>query len=157
VAAFPEVEMRHFGLIPVAGVFIAASLSGCASAGYRPPDSASRPEIISSAEIARSSSTNVWDLLRKRARMYNFAEDRFGRPRFITTKRGASTIVLAGSDNPLVLIDGARLGDVAALRDMPTDAVESIELQSGINGTSSQGTNAVAGVIYIHTKEASST
>jgi outer membrane cobalamin receptor len=89
--------------------------------------------------------------------MYNFSEDRYGRPRRITTKRGASTIVLAGSDSPLVLVDGARLGDVAALRDMPTDAVESIELQSGITGTSAQGTNAVAGVIYIHTKEASST
>ena len=55
-----------------------------------------------------------------------------------------------------MLIDGARLTDVAALRDMSTDSVESIELQNGINGTSSQGTNAPAGVIYIHTKEASS-
>src|SRR5712671_912411 len=134
--------MRHFGLVPVAGVFIAASLSGCATAGYRPRDSTSRPEIISSAEIARSSSTNVWDLLRKRARQYNFAEDRYGRPRLITTKRGRSTIALAGSDSPLILIDGARLSDVAALRDMSTDSVESIELQSGINGTSGQGTNA---------------
>ena len=88
--------------------------------------------------------------------MYNFAEDRYGRPRRITTKRGASTINLAGSDSPLVLVDGARLSDVAALRDMPTDSVDSIELQSGISGTSGQGTNAVAGVIYIHTKEASS-
>jgi outer membrane cobalamin receptor len=148
--------MRHSRLIPVAGVFIAASLSGCATSGYRPPETTRRREIITAEEIASSSCTNVWDLLRKRARTYNFAEDRYGRPRFITTKRGRSTIVLAGSDSPLVLVDGARLGDVAALRDMPTDAVESIELQSGINGTSSQGTNAVAGVIYIHTKEASS-
>ena len=148
--------MRHSRLIPVAGVFVAASLSSCATAGYRPPEAARHPEIISAEEIARSSCTNVWDLLRKRARMYNFAEDRYGRPRFITTKRGRSTIVLAGSDSPLILVDGARLGDVSALRDMPTDAVDSIELQSGISGTSAQGTNAVAGVIYIHTKEASS-
>lgn len=148
--------MRHCSLIPVAGVFFAATLSGCATAAHRSTESAARPDIISADEIARSASTNVWDLLRRRARQYNFAEDRYGRPRFITTKRGRSTISLAGSDAPLVMIDGARLTDVAALRDMPTDAVESIELQSGINGTSAHGTNACAGVIYIHTREASS-
>ena len=147
--------MHRNCLAPFAAAFLAATLSSCATPGYHPP-ATTRTDIITAEEIAHSSSTNVWDLLRKRARMYNFAEDRYGRPRFITTKRGRSTITLAGSDTPLVLVDGARLGDVSALRDMPTDAVESIELQSGINGTSSQGTGAVAGVIYIHTKEASS-
>ena len=149
--------MRQFNRVRVAGIFFAASLSSCATTGHRSTEPPARADFISSDEIARSSSTNVWDLLRRRARQYNFAEDRYGRPRNITTKRGRSTIALAGSDSPLVLIDGARLTDVAALRDMSTDSVESIEIQSGINGTSSQGTNAVAGVIYIHTKEASST
>ena len=149
--------MRHFNWVPVAGFFFAASLSSCATSGHRSMEPPPRADFISSGEIARSSSTNVWDLLRKRAKQYTFAEDRYGRPRFITTKRGRSTMVLAGSDMPLVLIDGARLTDVSALRDMSTDSVESIELQSGINGTSAQGTGAVAGVIYIHTKEASST
>ncbi|HEV7389567.1 MAG TPA: TonB-dependent receptor plug domain-containing protein [Gemmatimonadaceae bacterium] len=148
--------MHQLRAAPLAGFLIAAFLVGCATPGYMPSTTSSRPDIISAEEIARSSSTNVWDLLRKRARMYNFAEDRYGRPRLITTKRGASTINVAGSDSPLVLVDGARLSDVGALRDMPTDAVDSIELQSGISGTSGQGTNAVAGVIYIHTKEASS-
>ena len=149
--------MRQFNWVPVAGIFFAASLSSCATTGHRSTEPPARADFISSDEIARSSSTNVWDLLRKRAKQYTFAEDRYGRPRFITTKRGRSTMVLAGSDMPLVLIDGARLTDVSALRDMSTDSVESIELQSGINGTSAQGTGAVAGVIYIHTKEASST
>jgi outer membrane cobalamin receptor len=149
--------MRHRHWIPVAGLLLAASLTGCVTGSHRsssaPP---ARADLISSEEIARSSSTNVWDLLRRRARQYNFAEDRFGRPRFIRSKHGQSTVSLAGADSPLVLIDGARLSDVAALRDMPTDSIDSIELQSGITGTSSQGTNACAGVIYIHTKEASS-
>jgi outer membrane cobalamin receptor len=148
--------MRHYRLRSVAGFFVAASLAGCATSNYHVPEGAGHTDIITEQEIAKSSCTNVWDLLRKRARMYNYAEDRYGRPRFITTKRGVSTIALVGSDSPMVVIDGARLVDVAALRDMPTDSVQSIELQSGITGTSSQGTNAVAGVIYIHTKEASS-
>jgi outer membrane cobalamin receptor len=149
--------MRQLHWGPVAGLVIAASLTSCATSGHRSTETPARADVISSEEIARSSSTNVWDLLRRRARQYNFAEDRYGRPRFIRTKRGQSTVLLAGADSPLVLIDGARLSDVAALRDMPTDSIDSIELQSGINGTSSQGTNACAGVIYIHTKEASST
>ena len=147
--------MHRIGWAPLAGAALAASLGSCAPSAYQ-AGSGARADLITAEQIAHSSCTNVWDLLRKRARMYNYAEDRYGRPRFITTKRGASTIALAGSDSPMVLIDGARLSDVAALRDMPTDAVESIEIQSGINGTSSQGTGAVAGVIYIHTKEASS-
>ena len=149
--------MRQLHWVPVAGLFLAASLSGCASSSHRSPGTAARPDVISSDEIARSSATNAWDLLRKRARQYNFAEDRYGRPRFIRSKHGQSTVLLAGADSPLVLVDGARLVDVAALRDMPTDSIDSIELQGGISGTSSQGTNACAGVIYIHTKEASST
>lgn len=148
--------MRHSRLNAVAPFFIAASLTGCATSGYHAPEGAGHTDIITQQEIAKSSCTNVWDLLRKRARMYNYAEDFYGRPKYITTNRGRSTISIAGSDSPMIVVDGARLGDVAALRDMPTDSVESIELQSGITGTATQGTNAVAGVIYIHTKEASS-
>lgn len=148
--------MRHVRWVPVGCLFFAASLSSCATSSHRSIESGHRADLITAAEIARSSSTNVWDLLRRRARQYNFAEDRYGRPRFITTKRGRSTILLAGSDTPLVLVDGARLTDVASLRDMSCDSVESIELQSGINGTSAHGTDATAGVIYIHTREASS-
>jgi outer membrane cobalamin receptor len=53
------------------------------------------------------------------------------------------------------VIDGARVSDFTALRDLPADAISSIELLSGITGTAAQGTNAAAGVIYIHTWEAS--
>jgi outer membrane cobalamin receptor len=62
---------------------------------------------------------------------------------------------MADSDTPMILIDGARVSDFAALRDLPADAISSIELLNGITGTASQGTNAAAGVIYIHTWEAS--
>ena len=148
--------MRQMVWIPAAGLCFATSLTGCATAGYRTTEPAARTDVISSAEIARSASTNVWDLLRRRASQYDFSEDRYGHPRQITTKRGRSTLILAASDTPLVLVDGARLTDVSVLRDMPTDSIESIELQNGISGTSQQGTNACAGVIYIHTREASS-
>jgi hypothetical protein len=133
----------------------AASLVGCVTPSRRPPDQTASAQTISAEEIARSGFTNAWDLLRARARRYDFYEDRYGRPRGIKTRHGRSTISMADSDTPMILVDGARIVDFGALRDLPTDAISSIELLNGITGTASQGTNAAAGVIYIHTWEAS--
>lgn len=148
--------MQLASSISVTGFLLAFTLAGCVSATRVGEKEARRADFIGPDEISRSPSTNAWDLLRNRVRQYDFAEDRYGRPRSIRTKRGRSTIVVADSDTPLVLVDGARLTDFGVLRDMPTGAIASIELLSGINGTSAQGTNAAAGVIYIHTWEASS-
>ncbi|HEX6628331.1 MAG TPA: Plug domain-containing protein [Gemmatimonadaceae bacterium] len=135
---------------------IAASLVACASAPRRSPEaSASQSLTFTSDEIARSGFTNAWDFLRAKARRYDFYQDRFGRPRGIKTRRGRSTIYMADSDSPMIVVDGARLSDFTALRDLPCDAISSIEILNGISGTASQGTNAAAGVIYIHTWEAS--
>src|SRR2546421_636626 len=73
----------------------------------------------------------------------------------VKPSRGRSTINIADSDSPMIVVDGARVSDFSALRDLPCDAISSIEILSGISGTVSQGTNASAGVIYIHTWEAS--
>jgi outer membrane cobalamin receptor len=142
---------RSFVLVFV----VAASLAGCVSAPRKSPGQTAPTQTISADEIARSGFNNAWDLLRARARRYDFYEDRYGRPRGIKTRRGRSTINMADSDTPMILVDGARVSDFGALRDLPTDAISSIELLNGISGTVSQGTNAAAGVIYIHTWEAS--
>ena len=134
----------------------AALLSGCVSPSRTPRELASNStETFTADQIARSGFTNAWDFLRARARHYDFYEDRYGHPRGIKTRRGRSTINMAGSDMPMILIDGARLSDFTALRDLPADAISSIDLLSGITGTAAEGTNAAAGVIYIHTWEAS--
>jgi len=137
-------------------VLSAALLGACVSPSRTPRELATNStETFTAEQIARSGFTNAWDFLRARARRYDFYEDRYGRPRGIKTRRGRSTINMAGSDMPMILIDGARLSDFTALRDLPADAISSIELMSGITGTAAQGTNAAAGVIYIHTWEAS--
>jgi hypothetical protein len=136
-------------------VVVTASMIGCVSPSRQSREPVPRTETISAEEIARSGFTNAWDFLRARARRYDFYEDRYGRPRGIKTRRGRSTINMADSDTPMILVDGARVSDFGALRDLPIDAISSIELLSGITGTVAQGTNAAAGVIYIHTWEAS--
>ena len=136
-------------------LIVAASFVGCVTPSAKPLGQTASTQTISADEIARSGFNNAWDLLRARARRYDFYEDRYGRPRGIKTRRGRSTINMADSDTPMILVDGARLSDFGALRDLATDAISSIELLNGISGTASQGTNAAAGVIYIHTWEAS--
>ena len=135
----------------------AIAFSGCAyfRTSTTPPTDRPSAQFITSEEIARSGVSNAWDLLRVRARAYEFGEDRYGRPRVIRTRRGRSTLSVTGADQPLIVLDGARLIDLAHLRDLSVGAIESVELLNGIAGTATQGTNASAGVIYIHTWEAS--
>ncbi len=140
---------RFFGF-----VLVLTLIAACAPSWRSPRDNA-QVGLISADEIARSASTNAWDLLRSRARQYEFSEDQYGRPTLVRTRRGRSTINVASADIPLIIIDGARLTDLGVLRDLSTESIQSVELLSGIGGTVSQGTNAGAGVIYIHTWEAS--
>ena len=146
--------MRRHGFLIYA--LAAAPMIGCVNRAPSPGErTANSTEIFSADQISRSGFTNAWDFLRARARRYDFYEDRYGRPRGIRMRRGRSTINIADSDIPMIVVDGARVSDFTALRDLPTDAISSIELLTGITGTAAEGTNASAGVIYIHTWEAS--
>lgn len=149
--------MRQFRLPSLSLAVSAIALSGCAYfRSTTPPAERPNPQFITAEQIAHSGTNNAWDLLRARARGYDFAEDRYGRPRSIRTRRGRSTLNMADADAPMIVIDGARLIDIATLRDLPVQAIESVELLGGIAATAAQGTNASAGLIYVHTWEASS-
>lgn len=135
---------------------VSAGIAGCQSLGT-PGDipRASDQRVITSDIIERSAAGNVWDLLRQEAHGYDYREDRNGLPVTITTHHGISSISLVDAGSPVLIIDGARINDYRYLREIPIGSVDRIELLSGINGTATQGTNAGAGVIYIHTKSAS--
>ncbi|HXF24526.1 MAG TPA: TonB-dependent receptor plug domain-containing protein [Gemmatimonadaceae bacterium] len=139
------------------GVAAVASLLACATAGVQKGDRASNGTVtITQEQIARTSATSAWEVLKNEVRRYTYKEDRSGRPLRIVAQRGVSSIILSDSDAPMVIIDGARLTDIAALAQLPASGISSIEILSGIRGSGSQGTNASAGVIYIHTRDASS-
>jgi outer membrane cobalamin receptor len=144
--------MRHFSLIAIASC---ASFVACAPAMRESAETPTKTDVITAEEISRAGYSNAWELLRKRARQYDFAEDQFGQPKEVHTRRGRSTISIASADTPLILIDGARVLDLGFLRDLSTGSIQSVELLGGIRGTVAQGTNAAAGVISIHTWEAS--
>ncbi|HMA24363.1 MAG: TonB-dependent receptor, partial [Gemmatimonas sp.] len=115
-------------------------------------ESAFRDIVISGDQIDAEHAQNAWDVLRRLVPRYSYSEDRAGRPLSINGHRGRSSIALSNSESPIVIVDGARLNSLDVLQQMPTDAIDRIEVRRGARGTTIEGTNAGAGVIYIHTR-----
>jgi len=148
--------MRH-GQFPttVLAACCLATIAACVStrpANYAGKGSQFGDLVITADQIAEQRAPNAWELLRQLVPRYNYVEDRAGRAVSITGHRGKSSISLANSEAPLVIVDGARISALDVLQQMPRDAIDRIELLNGSRGTSVEGTNASAGVIYIHTR-----
>lgn len=151
--------MRHAGFarLSLSSLLVLTSVA-CASgtpSRYAPNSSPFGDAVITGDQIDAQHAANAWELLRQLVPRYTYVEDRGGRASSIHAHRGRSSISLANSEAPMVIVDGARLSSLELLQDMPTDAIDRIELLGGSRGTSSQGTNATAGVIYIHTRSGS--
>jgi outer membrane cobalamin receptor len=138
-------------------VFCLAATSACISTKPRYAENGSQfgDVVITAEQIDGLAVPNAWELLRQLVPRYTYVEDRAGRAVSIHGHRGRSSISLGGSEAPLVIVDGARLSSVDVLQQMPKDAIDRIELRGGSRGTSTEGTNASAGVIYIHTHSGS--
>lgn len=151
--------MRYAGFarlfLPIC--FLATGLSCASSApkGYEESRSQFGDALITGDQIDAQHVSNAWELLRKMVPRYTYVEDRAGRAVAINAHRGRSSIVLSNSEAPMVIVDGVRLSSLELLQEMPTNAIDRIELRGSSRGTSSEGTNATAGVIYIHTRSAS--
>ncbi len=108
--------------------------------------------VITEAMIARSGGQNAWEVLRREAPQLSFQENRNGQPTGMQ-RRGRSSFVL--NDSPMVLIDGIRNQDIRSLQQIAASTLLSIEVLTGIEGTTYYGTDAVGGVIIIKTKTGS--
>lgn len=149
----PAVRRRAVLLsVTVAAVSLTAGCAGGRTTAGAANSARARSDLITAEQIARSSATNAWQLLRERAVRYRFVDDRYGEPAGIYTRRGRSTIVLATGDSPLLILDGARLSDVRLLRQLPTTSIAVVRFRGGAEGTVAEGTNTTAGVIQIVTK-----
>lgn len=150
--------MRHAWFATIsAAAYCTVTVSSCVSTAprYKGNGSEYGDRVITADEIDAQAAPNAWELLRQLVPHYNYVEDRMGRAVSINAHRGRSSIVVAGSEAALVIVDGTRLAAVDVLQQMPKDAIDWIELRNGARGTSKEGTNASAGVIYIHTRSGS--
>lgn len=134
-----------------------ATSSACVSTAPRYADDGSKfgDVVITPEQIDAQHAPNAWELLRQMVPRYSYVEDRSGRAVAINGHRGRSSISLANSEAPIVVVDGTRIAAFDVLQQMPKDAIDRIELRRGSRGTSKEGTNASAGVIYIHTRSGS--
>ena len=124
---------------------------GCShgNAAQSRPGPSNGSRLITAEQIERSGSHNAWEVLKHEAPMLTLEEDRNGRPVRMQW-HGRSSIYL--EDAPVVVLDGVRVPDWKVLSQIPAGQIQSINILSGIEGTTYYGTNAVSGVIEIRTK-----
>jgi len=131
-----------------ASLLVVLAVVACHPAKITPQGDADRI-VITEEMIAKSGGQNAWEVLRREAPQITFSENRNGQATAMT-RRGRSSFVL--NDSPMVIIDGARNQDIKALQSLPASVLMSIEVLTGIEGTTYYGTDAVGGVIIIKTK-----
>jgi outer membrane cobalamin receptor len=139
---------RPYPIVLTAALFWVVACSHATAAHSRPtPNNGTR--IITAKQIERSGSHNAWEVLKHEAPMLTLQEDRNGQPVQLHW-HGRSSIML--EDVPMVVLDGVRVPDWKVLAQIPAGQIETINIMSGIEGTTYYGTNAVSGVIEIKTK-----
>lgn len=107
--------------------------------------------VITEEMIAATGATNAWEVL-KQSGFYRMVDDgragRYG----VHSRRGKTSVVLANSDVPRLIIDGARVSDLGRLREISASSIAWIQLLGGIDGGSEEGENSGGGVIRIVSK-----
>lgn len=121
-------------LLPV--LLCACSLAACAVAPAPSPLQPSGGHLVTAEEIHRSGARTAWEVLERRPGLL-----RAGR-------LGAAPLSPRGG--PLLVVDGARMTDLAALRQIPAGSIRSIEVLSGV-AAPTLGPGSADGVIVIRT------
>lgn len=141
--------------MPTASVIAAlllASLLGCASRGTH---DASVPQlagkVITELMIADSPAETAWDVLEGSGYFRMVSESGGGRSG-IRSRRGKTSVSLANSDVPRLVVDGARVPDLRYLHSIPANSIAWIQILGSIDGTAQYGTNSGAGVIIVVSK-----
>jgi hypothetical protein len=130
----------------------ALALAGC-SAAPRPggTDRASpgRETVITEAEIAALSVRTAWDVVRLRAPRIAFHFDESGNPINVRIQAPATA---NADETPLVIVDGAQMLDLGALRQLPASEVRLIRILTAEAAAPLYGLRAVGGAIIVQTK-----
>jgi outer membrane cobalamin receptor len=145
--------MVPFRTPPLARLALLTLLTGCGPHRSGKPLSIiqTKPgqQVITAEAIRESGANTAWDVIQRAAPNIQVRETKYGEPARMW-RRGRSSILL--NDAPLLFLDGVKVGDFRALDLIPAQTIDHIEILTGIEGTTYYGTNAVGGVILVHTK-----
>lgn len=107
--------------------------------------------MITQKMIASTNAKNAWDVV-KSTGMFLMSDESGSRRPWIRSRRGRSSILVAVADVPHIIVDGTRMDDAAYLYVIPANAIASVQILNGIEGSAREGLNSGAGVIYITTR-----
>ena len=138
------------GLAWLAGA--AAFLAGCqpmprTSAG--PAPSAGREILITEQDITRLGAQTAWDAVRLRVPRLVVVTDSQGRA---TTARTQEIRTIKGDQSPLLVVDGAQVGDVMYLREIRASDVRLIRVLEEMDAERLYGLRGFNGAIVVETK-----
>ena len=136
----------------VSAAVLAFSLAGCASVS--PPRDTTVPvdgRIITDLMIAQTPAETAWDVLEESGHFRMFSEHGGSRSS-IRSRRGKTSVSLANSDVPRLVVDGARVPDLRYLHSIPANSIAWIQILGSIDGPAQDGTNSGGGVIIVVSK-----
>jgi outer membrane cobalamin receptor len=136
-------------LLPVSLVLlmVACSTSGALQSER---DAGYHGRVITAEQMEKSGLPNAWELLKRFASSFTFAENSQGQPTRIYI-RGRSSILLR--EDPLVVLDGVEISDIRALGTIPARQLHRIRILSGGDSSTSYGTRAANGAIILETRQ----
>ncbi len=137
------------------GVLGAAVLHGCRptpSTSRAVSPTASREIVISDSEITRLNARTAWEAVRLRVPKLVYGLNAYGRPTGVRIEELRSYMA---DQTPLLVVDGARVGDIMYLDDIPGPEIQRIRVLDGDAGQVLYGLAGSSGVIIVETKRAS--
>lgn len=111
---------------------------------------AGRETVITAAEIAQMGASTAWDVVRMRAPRLTFTQAQNGKPATVRIQEPRS---VNADETPLLVVDGARVGDISYLDDIPASDVRVIRIMDGEGATQLYGISAASGAIVVETKQ----
>ena len=132
-------------LLSLAALAAAAIMGACASgSGGSSSSSAPRTDayVITAAEIANVGATDAYEAVEKL------------RPNFLRERGQTSLSDPASTDvTPNVYLNDTKMGDISALRDIPTDNIVTIKYWNDKEAQARFGVGNVSGVIQVTTRK----
>ena len=120
-------------------VAVPALIIGCSHSqrlGQTPVNS----DVITEDEIAKTSATNAYDVIRKL------------RGNFFAS-RGKTSMIGTSDSDPTVYVDDREYGPLASLRTIPASQITSIRLYRSWEASTKYGMGNMGGVIAVNTKQ----
>lgn len=142
--------LRRSAVTPILLLLAAAPILGCTSgaAGFRAGLSPSSPGTVSDDQIQASGARTVWEALRYTTSLH-VQNDETGHPSELY-HRGKNSLT---SDNmPLLVMDGAIVGDLRHLDEIPASDLVRIRVRSPSAASAEYGSLARAGVVEMVTR-----